>query len=99
MTTEFARPLQDIHADDVADLALIEVLSPRFAPVLGDELVAAAVLEALAEVRADARIQQFVPLIAHRIASDRLRHAEQRLKQNADNLHDLNRPSLSEIER
>jgi hypothetical protein len=97
MTTQLARPAQAIQADDVADLALIEVLSPRFAPLLGDEMVAVAVQEALAEVRTDARIQQFVPLIAHRIASDRLRHAEQRLRHDADHRQTLDRPSLSAI--
>ncbi len=80
MTTAIDRPsLIAPDADDVSGRALIAALSPRFSNLLGQEFVIAAVQEALAEVRANARIQQFVPLIAHRVASDRLRQAENAL--------------------
>jgi hypothetical protein len=50
-------------------------LARRYAPVLGDELVATTVRTAFTELRDEARVQQFVALLAQRRAEERLRQA------------------------
>jgi hypothetical protein len=48
-------------------------LARRYAPVLGAAFVADTVRVAVTELRTEARVQQFVPLLARRRAEGRLR--------------------------
>jgi hypothetical protein len=57
--------------------ALVAQLAVRYAPVLGEALVEGTVRTALAKIRAQARIQQFVVLLAHRRAEDGFREVPQ----------------------
>jgi hypothetical protein len=62
--------------DDGAPLrALIAQLTPRYAAVLGDEFVADTARAAFTEIRASARVEQFVALLAQRRAEEQLHQA------------------------
>jgi hypothetical protein len=63
--------------DEATTRVVLAQLAPRYAPVLGEEFVVSTVRAALAELRAQARIEQFVVLLAQRRAEDQLRHALQ----------------------
>jgi hypothetical protein len=71
-------PLAVAPADDEGlTRTMVAQLSPRYAPLVGEELVASTVRAAVADIRAKARLLQFVGLLAQRRAEDQLRQALQ----------------------